>query len=133
MWQRRFRVPAPAWAAAALLACSAPPRPTLALEVPLDARVRVTARQLGPGWYPGRLIRSSDHCRMVTVATANHPEPIAVLNMGQIDELQLSRKNPPPDWWTDPSEGEGWSAVPMSRLQDESDRCRNRYPAAPPH
>ena len=121
-----------AWGLVALLACSTPPRPHLALEIPLDARVRVTARQLGPGWYPGRLIRSGDHCRMVTVATANHPEPIAVLNMGQIDQLQISRKNPPPDWWADPSESEGWSAVDMVQLQNETERCRSRYPTAPP-
>ena len=122
-----------AWATAAVLACSAPPRPNLALEIPLDARVRITAHQLGPGWHPGHLIRSSDRCRIVTVATANHPEPIAVLNVGQIEELQISRKSPPPDWWTDPAEDEGWTAVPMSQLQNESDRCRSRYPGAPPH
>ena len=69
---------------------------------------------------------------MVTVATANHPEPIAVLNMGQIDQLQISRQNPPPDWWTDPSENEGWSAVDMAQLQNEPDRCRSRYPTTPP-
>jgi hypothetical protein len=130
--RRVLRVRALAWGVVALLACSTPPRPNLVLEIPLDARVRVTARQLGPGWYPGRLIRSGDRCKMVTVATANHPEPIAVLNMGQIDLLQLSRKNPPPDWWTDPSESEGWSAVDMEQLRNEPDRCRSRYPTTPP-
>jgi hypothetical protein len=114
--------------AASLFACS-PPRPTLAGAIPLDVRVRVTARALGPGWYPGRLIQSEDRCRMVTVATAGHQEPVALLNMGQIDRLQISRASKPPDWWSDPIESEGWTEIEPARLRDESVRCRGRYPS----
>jgi hypothetical protein len=91
--------------------------------------VRVTARALGPGWYPGRLIQSEDRCRMVTVATAGHPDPVALLNMGQIDRLQISRASKPLDWWSDPVESEGWTEIELARLQDESARCRGRYPS----
>jgi hypothetical protein len=50
-----------------------------------------------------------------------------MLNMGQITRLQVSQ-DPPLDWWTEPEEREGWNDVELSRLRDETDRCRQQYP-----
>ncbi|HZE76439.1 MAG TPA: hypothetical protein VE091_14095 [Gemmatimonadales bacterium] len=115
-----------AWSA---FACAPVRRPTLLEAVPSDSRVRVTARDLPPGWHPGRLVYTAEHCRVVTVATARQREPISLLNMGQISHLQLSRANPPPDWWTEPEDAEGWVEVEPARLRAEDDRCRSHYPA----
>jgi hypothetical protein len=90
----------------------------------------VISRELGPGWYPGHLIRSTERCRIVTVATANHPEPIAVLNMGQVTRLQVSRASPPREWWADPVESEGWAEADLDQLRNESPPCLSRYPAS---
>jgi hypothetical protein len=114
-----------------MVACSRPPQPVLAGVVPLDARVRVIARDLPPSWHPARLIRSDEGCRVVTVATTRQEGPIVVRNMGEIRRLQLSRAMPPPDWWTEPHEEEGWTEIDPARLRDESDRCRSRYPSEP--
>ena len=89
--------------------------------------MRVTAPDLPPGWHPGRLVYTAEHCRVVTVATARQREPISLLNMGQISHLQLSRANPPPDWWTEPEDAEGWVEVEPARLRAENDRCRSHY------
>ena len=117
--------------AGSLVACASAPRPKLALEVPLDVRVRVTAPSLPPGWHPGRLTESAERCRVVTVAAAREPEPLVVLNMGQITRLQVSQANPPPDWWTEPKAGERWNELDLVRLRDENERCREQYPTAP--
>jgi hypothetical protein len=117
------------FAALSLLSCSSPPRAVLAGEIPLDVRVRVTAPNLPPGWHRGRLIESDERCRVVTVATARQRDPLLLLNMGQISRLQVSQANPPPDWWTEPEEREGWSEIDMTRLHDETDRCRHQYPS----
>jgi len=97
-------------------------------EIPLDVRVRVIARELAGGWHPGRLIQSAERCLVVTVAIARQPEPIELLNMGQIRRLQLSQANPPPDWWAEPEEPEGWTEIDPARLREESPRCRAHHP-----
>jgi len=117
-----------AWAGLSLIACARVERPTLPQVIPSGVRVRVTAPELPPGWHPGRLTYSSERCRIVTVATARRPEPISLRNMGQISHLQLSQATPPPDWWTDPQETEGWAEVELARLRAENDRCRSHYP-----
>jgi hypothetical protein len=96
-------------------------------------RVRVTAPELPPGWHPGRLIYSSERCRVVTVATARRPEPLFILNMGQVTRLQVSQVNTPPEWWTEPDEAEGWTDVELTKLREENDRCRKLYPATFSH
>lgn len=130
-----MRFPAPSrilgFVLSSLLACSGVPRPVLPGEIPLDARVRVIGRKLVGGWHPGRLIQSAERCRVVTVAIARQPEPIALLNMGQIRRLQVSQANPPPDWWTEPEESEEWTEIDPARLREESDRCRTHYPTEP--
>ena len=115
------------FAAMSLVSCSSSPRPVLAGAIPLDVRVRVMAPKLPPGWHPARLIESGQRCHVVTVATAREPDPLLLLNMGQITRLQISQA-PPPDWWTEPEESEGWSEIELSRLRDETDRCRQQYP-----
>lgn len=105
------------------------PQPVLPGDIPSDVRVRVIARALPRGWHPGRLILSTEGCRIVTVATSRQREPIVLVNMGQIRRLQISLANPPPDWWTEPEEQEGWTEIDPARLREESTRCRNRYPA----
>jgi hypothetical protein len=97
--------------------------------IPLDARVRVVVPELGSSWHPGRLIRSGEGCLVVTVATTRERSPVAVVNLGQILQLQRSQANPPPDWWTEPREEEGWTALDVAGLREESDRCRAHYPA----
>ena len=125
-------------AAAGLLACSpvarpALPPPALPGDVPVDVRVRVVAPGLPPGWHPGHLVRSAEGCRVVVVATTPESKPLVLLNMGEITELQLSQANPPPDWWVEPKEEEGWTEFGLTQLRDESERCRSRYSApAPP-
>jgi hypothetical protein len=121
------------WAATSLLGCSSVPQPTLGGEIPLDVRVRVIAQDLPPGWHPGRLIHSAERCRVVTVATSRNPDAIVILNMGQISRLQISTARPPPDWWTEPNDTEGWSDMEAGRLRAESDSCRSRYPRVPAH
>lgn len=115
-----------------VVACSRAPRPVLPVvipgNIPVDVRVRVIARELAGGWHPGRLIRSAERCRVVTVAVARQPEPIVLLNMGQIRRLQLSQANPPPDWWVEPAEAEGWTEIDPARLREQSERCRSQYP-----
>ena len=110
-----------------LLACSSAPQPTIAGAIPLDVRVRVMAPKRPPGWHPARLIESDQRCRVVTVATARQPDPLLLLNMGQITRLQISQA-PPRDWWTEPEESEGWNEIELIRLRDEADRCRQQYP-----
>jgi hypothetical protein len=127
-WRSPGRSLAFAWASLSLIACARVQRPILPEVIPSGARVRVTAPELPPGWHPGRLTYSSERCRIVTVATARHPEPLSLLNMGQIRHLQLSQATPPPDWWTDPQETEGWAEVELARLRAENDRCRSHYP-----
>jgi len=119
----------PVLAAAALLACVHIPRPVLPGDVPVDVRVRVIAPDLPPGWHPGHLVLSSEGCRVVTVATTPEEHPVVILNMGQIRRLQLSQAAPPPDWWVEPEESEGWTEFETIRLRQESDRCHSRYPA----
>jgi hypothetical protein len=117
-----------------VLACSSPPRPVAPVvpgPIPFDLRVRVIARELPPSWHPGRLIRSDEGCRVVTVATTRQQEPIVLLNMGQIRRLQISQATPRPDWWTEPREEEGWTEPDPAQLRDESDRCRSHYPPDP--
>jgi hypothetical protein len=111
-----------------LVACSRVPPPILLQEIPSQARVRVTAPELPPGWHPGRLVYSAERCRVVTVATARRPEPLSLLNMGQISHLQLSQAAPPPDWWTEPTESEGWVEIEVARLRSENEQCRSHYP-----
>ncbi len=129
-----LRFPAPvrllAGLAAGVLACARVPPPVFPGAIPFDVRVRVIARDLPRSWHPGRLIRSEEGCRIVTVATTRQPAPIVQLNAGQIRRLQLSRANPPPDWWTEPEEQEGWIEIDPARLREESDRCRSHYPTA---
>ncbi len=118
---------------AAVLACTGPPAPVfptgLPGEVPVDVRVRVIARDLPPSWHPGRLIRSGEGCRVVTVATTRQQGPIVLRNMGQVQRLQLSQAQPPPDWWLEPKEEEGWTELDRDWMRNESDRCRDQYPA----
>jgi hypothetical protein len=126
-----------ALAASGLLACApvarpALPPPTLPGDVPVDVRVRVIAAGLPPGWHPGHLVKSPEGCRVVVVATTPESKPIVLLNMGEIAELQLSRAEPPPDWWTEPRDEEGWTEFGLGQLRDESALCRSRYPATGP-
>lgn len=125
----------PLGAASSFLGCSSTslPQPTLGGQVPLDVRVRVIARELPPGWHPGRLIHSAERCRVVSVATSRNPDAIAVLNMGQISRLQVTTARPPPDWWTEPQDSEGWSDLEVGRLRAESESCRSKYPPTPAH
>ena len=128
VWRPPLRARILAGAASALLACSSAPRPKLGGEIPLDVRVRVIAHDLPSGWHPGRLIHSAERCRVVTVATSRRPDPIVVLNMGQISRLQISTATPPPEWWTEPGDREGWMDIEVGRLREESESCRRHYP-----
>ncbi len=119
----------PVLAAQALFACVQIPRPVLPGDVPVDVRVRVIAPDLPPGWHPGHLVQSSEGCRVVTVATTPEEHPVVILNMGQISRLQLSQANPPPEWWVEPEESEGWTEFDPIRLRQERDRCHRHYPA----
>jgi hypothetical protein len=114
-----------------LAACVQVPRPVLPGDIPVDVRVRVVAPTLPPGWHPAHLVLSSEGCRIVTVATAPEDHPVVNLNMGQIQRLQLSEANPPPDWWAEPEESEGWIDFALVQLRQEPERCRKHYPAAP--
>lgn len=113
----------------ALGACIQIPRPVLPGDIPVDVRVRVIAPSLPAGWHPAHLVVSSEGCRIVTVATTPEQHPVVLLNMGQITRLQLSQAEPPPDWWVEPEEAEGWTEFDMIRLRHESDRCHKHYPA----
>jgi hypothetical protein len=110
---------------------SRPPTPPRWL-VPVDVRVRVIAPGLPPGWHPGHLVKSAEGCRVVVVATTPESKPIVLLNMGGLTELQLSQANPPPDWWAEPKQEEGWTEFGVGQLRDESERCRSHYPAPVP-
>lgn len=124
-----MKAPLALLAAPALFACVQIPRPVIPGDVPVDVRVRVIAPDLPPGWHPAHLILSSEGCRVVTVATAPEDHPVVILNMGQISRLQLSQAEPPPEWWAEPEESEGWTEFDTVRLRHESDRCHKRYPS----
>lgn len=135
MTRRSGAAPLISLAAAGILACAPVPRPalpapTLPGEVPTDVRVRVIAPGLPPGWHPGHLLKSSEGCRIVVVATTPESKPIVLLNMGEITALEVSQANPPPDWWVEPADEERWTAFGLAQLRDESPRCRSRYPAS---
>jgi hypothetical protein len=137
MSQRSAPARLPVLAVCGLLACAPVGRPvlpptTLPGDVPVDVRVRVIAPGLPPGWHPGHLVKSAEGCRVVVVATTPESKPIVLLNMGEIAELQLSRAEPPPDWWTEPRDDEGWTEFALTQLRDETARCRSRYPATGP-
>ena len=123
-----MRAAVPVLAASVVLACVQVPRPVLPGDVPVDVRVRVTAPTLPSGWHAGHLVLSSEGCRVVTVATTPEDQPVVILNMGQIRRLQLSQANPPPDWWAEPEESEGWTEFDPIKLRHESDRCHKHYP-----
>jgi len=116
------------WLVPGVVACATITRPALPSPIPTDARVRVLANELPPGWHSGHLVQSSEGCRVVTVATTPESHPVVVLNMGQIRQLQLSQALPPPDWWAEPTEAEGWTELDMVTLREEGARCRSHYP-----
>jgi len=117
------------WLVPTIVACAPTiTRPALPSPIPTDARVRVIANELPPGWHPGHLAQSSEGCRVVMVATTPESHPVVILNMGQIRQLQLSQAEPPPDWWAEPTEAERWTEFDMVTLREESARCRSRYP-----
>ena len=109
------------------------PRPVIPGDVPVDVRVRVIAPDLPPGWHPGHLVLSSEGCRVVTVATAPEEHPVVILNMGQISRLQLSQAEPPPEWWAEPEESEGWTEFdtvqPAARERSLSQALSRRGPS----
>lgn len=115
--------------ALAVIAIAACGRTDAAPEVGRDARVRIVAERLGPGWHGGH-VGSVGECVVVMIGDPpNEPVRLYPVEFSEIRELRVSDRydgaGTPRRGWTPGADtvGERWLNVPVQALRDRYGGC----------